>query len=115
MRYQRIRDLREDQRESQAEVAEKLGLYTTTYQRYERGESEIPFDIAIAIAKHYNASLDYIANLVPAFKPLYTDTSQIQANYNEDIEDLYRAFEKAPDFIKQAIYILLKIKPNSRQ
>lgn len=51
MIYQRIRDLREDADKTQAEVAADIGLYTTTYQRYERGEREIPFDIAICLAK----------------------------------------------------------------
>lgn len=61
MKYGRIRDLREDHDLSQARTAELLGLYTTTYQRYESGQREIPFDIAIAIAKLYNVSLDFLA------------------------------------------------------
>ena len=65
MKYPRIKDLREDADKTQAQVAEALGLYTTTYQRYERGENNLPFDIAIAIAKYYNVSLDYLAGLIP--------------------------------------------------
>lgn len=64
MIYKRIRDLREDCDKTQAEVAADIGLYTTTYQRYERGEREIPLDIAISLAKYYNISLDYIAGLI---------------------------------------------------
>ena len=63
MIYERIRDLREDSDKTQAEVAADLGLYTTTYQRYERGEREIPLSLAVSIAKYYNVSLDYIAGL----------------------------------------------------
>ncbi len=63
MRYSRLKDLREDADKKQAEVAKDLGLYTTTYARYERGEQELPFYIAIAIARYYNVSLDYIAEL----------------------------------------------------
>lgn len=63
MQYYRIRDLREDRDASQRQVAEALGLYTTTYARYERGEQEVPFCIAIALAKFYNVSLDYLAGL----------------------------------------------------
>ena len=63
--YQRIRDLREDADKTQAQVAEALGLYTTTYQRYERGERVIPLDIAVALAQYYNVSLDYLAGLAP--------------------------------------------------
>lgn len=59
--YQRIRDLREDSDMTQKEVAEKLFMHLTQYRRYESGESEIPFSIAIRLAKLYDVSLDYIA------------------------------------------------------
>lgn len=71
MIYQRIRDLREDADKTQAEVAAALGLYTTTYQRYERGEREIPLNIAVSIAKYYNVSLDYIAGLTTHPRKLF--------------------------------------------
>jgi transcriptional regulator with XRE-family HTH domain len=61
--YTRMLDLRKDRDMSQRQVAEALGLYTTTYARYERGEQEVPFCIAIALAKFYNVSLDYLAGL----------------------------------------------------
>ena len=61
--YQRIRDLREDSELSQMKIAEILGMHKTTYARYETGEREIPFNIAISLAKYYNVSLDYLAGL----------------------------------------------------
>ncbi|MCR5122302.1 MAG: helix-turn-helix domain-containing protein [Ruminococcus sp.] len=61
--YARIRDLREDADMTQKQVAEKLFLQLTQYRRYECGESELPMNIAINIAKLYNVSLDYIAGL----------------------------------------------------
>lgn len=61
--YQRIKDLREDADLTQKQVADKLYLHLTQYRRYERGESEVPLNIAINIAKLYNVSLDYIAGL----------------------------------------------------
>lgn len=61
--YQRIRDLREDHDMTQAEVATKLFLQREVYRRYETGEREIPFNIAIQLAKLYNVSLDYLAEL----------------------------------------------------
>lgn len=70
MKYQRIRDLREDADLSQKELAEKLGLYTTTYARYEQGKQEIPFYLAIELAKFYDVSLDYIAGIIPVQEKL---------------------------------------------
>ena len=61
--YKRIRDLREDADMTQKQVAEKLFMQLTQYRRYECGESELPMNIAISIAKIYDVSLDYIAGL----------------------------------------------------
>lgn len=61
--YQRLRDLREDNDSNQAEIAEVLSMQVTQYGRYERGDREIPFGVAIELAKYYNVSLDYLAGL----------------------------------------------------
>ena len=63
MQYKRIRNLREDSDKTQAQLAEEIGLYTTTYQRYESGARELPLDIAIALAKYHNVSVDYLAGI----------------------------------------------------
>ena len=63
MPYKRIRDLREDADLSQKQIAEIIHMHKTTYTRYETGEREIPFNIAILLAKYYKVSLDYIAEL----------------------------------------------------
>lgn len=61
--YPRIRDLIEDSDKKQAEVAEYLGTTKQYYSLYEKGANEISFERAIALAKYYNVSLDYIAGL----------------------------------------------------
>lgn len=61
MYFQRIKDLREDADKTQQQVANDIHCNVTVYARYERGEREIPFSIALLLAKYYNTSLDYIA------------------------------------------------------
>jgi len=61
--YKRIRDLREDADLTQKQAAEMLHMHKTTYTRYESGEREIPFNVAILLAKQYHVSLDYLAGL----------------------------------------------------
>jgi len=61
--YRRLKDLREDKDLTQDELIKILGMHKTTYTNYEQGKREIPFEIAINIAKFYNVSLDYIAGL----------------------------------------------------
>lgn len=59
--YQRIRDLREDNDLTQQQAANIFYMQLTQYGRYERGERELPFEVAAAIAEYYNVSLDYLA------------------------------------------------------
>ena len=63
MLYKRIRELREDNDLSQRQFAEIMRIHKTTYTRYETGEREIPFHLAISFARYYRVSLDYIAGL----------------------------------------------------
>ena len=62
--YQRLRDLREDADQKQAQIAEVLGISRQHYSLYERGERELPMHHFITLAKHYNVSLDYLAGLI---------------------------------------------------
>ena len=63
MFYKRIKDLRTDSDLSQGRIAKIIGLHKTTYARYETGQREIPFSVAILLAKHYNVSLNYLAEI----------------------------------------------------
>ena len=58
--YERIKDLREDNDKTQREIATVLNMQLTVYQRYERGEREIPLWAAIKLADYYSVSLDYL-------------------------------------------------------
>lgn len=58
--YPRIRDLREDKDKTQDDIAKLLNVYTTTYRRWESGESEIPVHILIQLSKYYEKSIDYL-------------------------------------------------------
>lgn len=69
MMYQRIKNLREDNDLTQSKIAKILYMHKTTYVRYETGEREIPFNIAILIAQYYEVSLDYLANLTEEKTP----------------------------------------------
>ena len=63
MIYTRIRDLREDHDLNQTQVAAILNTTQTQYSRWERGVSEVPFHVVIALARYYRVSIDYIAGL----------------------------------------------------
>lgn len=60
MKYQRIRDLREDADLYQKELAEFLHCSQQTYSDYECGKLDIPTDVLIKLADLYNTTTDYI-------------------------------------------------------
>lgn len=54
-----IRDLREDNDLTQAQVAEYLGTSQTMYARYERGANEMPIRHLVRLCDLYHVSADY--------------------------------------------------------
>ena len=58
--YSRVRDLREDRDLTQRDIAQMLNMQLTVYQRYERGERELPLWAAIRLADFYQVTLDYL-------------------------------------------------------
>lgn len=56
----RIRDLREDADLTQTQVAEILLCDQSLYSKYERGERDLPLELATKLADFYQVSLDYL-------------------------------------------------------
>lgn len=68
----RIRDLREDRDITQSKIAEFLMCDQSLYSKYERGERALPLEYAVALAKFYKTSVDYIVGLTDCKTP-YND------------------------------------------
>ena len=60
MKYNRIRDLREDRDMNQTQVAKILEMSQTGYSKYETGENDIPTLVLIKLARFYDTSIDYL-------------------------------------------------------
>lgn len=63
MKFQRIRDLREDADLTQTKMAQILHCSQQVYSNYELGQRDIPTSVLIALAKFYNTSTDYILGI----------------------------------------------------
>lgn len=57
---ERLRQLRENTRQSQKETAAALDITTRQYQRFESGEQRPGYDNLIRIADHFHVSLDWL-------------------------------------------------------
>ena len=65
----RIRDLREDNNLTQAEVAKILNIKQNTYSQYETEQRQLPLSCLIALAQFYKTSTDYILGLTDKRSP----------------------------------------------
>ena len=60
MKFENIRNLREDNDKTKKEVASYLNIKQTTYSKYELGKINVPIDVFIKLADYYTVSIDYL-------------------------------------------------------
>ena len=60
MKFENIRNLREDNDKTQKEVAAYLTLKQPPYSKYELGKINVPIDVFIKLADYYTVSIDYL-------------------------------------------------------
>lgn len=68
-RFERLRDLREDQDFKQNDIAKILNVSQVAYSYYELGKRQIPLDLLIKLAQFYHTSVDYLLGLTDERKP----------------------------------------------
>lgn len=103
--YERLRWLREQKEELQKDTAKIIGTSTNYYGDYEQGKRDIPFERVIKLAKHFNVSLDYIAEI--------KNNKEI---YKSEIEELWQQLdEKEKDEIKNIIEYKIKSKKKKEE
>lgn len=67
---QRIRDLREDNKKTQKDIAELLNTTQSYYAQYENKHRPLPIEHLITLCKYYDTSPDYILGFTNEAKPL---------------------------------------------
>lgn len=60
MKYENIRNLREDNDLTQEQIANILHIKQTTYSKYELGKINIPIEVFITLADYYGTTIDYL-------------------------------------------------------
>lgn len=59
----RLKELRIEQKLSQREVADALGLNSVTYLHYEKAQREPPLSVLADMAEFFGVSVDYLLGL----------------------------------------------------
>lgn len=69
MKYERIRNLREDKDLTQTDIAKYLHISQRTYSRYENDERAIPIEVLSLLADFHFTSTDYLIGRTNIKKP----------------------------------------------
>ncbi|MGN1319428.1 MAG: helix-turn-helix domain-containing protein [Lachnospirales bacterium] len=60
MKFERLRNLREDMDLTQEYIGKLLNVSQRSYSNYESGNRAIPIEILIKLSEFYNTSIDYL-------------------------------------------------------
>lgn len=87
---QRLRELRQNAKLSQARVAALVGTHQPVVARYESGEANVPGETLVVLADYYDVSLDYI----------YGRTDHPQGKLYENKPKIEKAYPEMEKFIE---------------
>ena len=118
----RLKELRQEKKLSQKEIAETLGFSLRSFQRMENGESQIKPEKAQKLADYFGVSVGYLLgyndNLVMALKGRGTDMADLPSvlvatridflNDKKEIEKLKRETLASIQFIESIVSTLAR-------
>ena len=87
---QRLRELRQSAKLSQARVAALVGTHQPVVARYESGEANVPSETLVTLADYYDVSLDYI----------FGRTDKPQGKQYENKPKIEKAYPEMEKFIE---------------
>ncbi len=110
MRYNKIKDLREDNDLTQREVAELLKVNRSTYAMWELGDVNFPIEKLVILSNILHTNLEYLLNLSTNKKVVkYSDNIEYEFIANKLREYRIKIGKKQKDFadtlkIRQSSY-----------
>lgn len=94
---EKLKELRKNQKLTQKEVADKIGIARTTYVRYEKGEIHPPSEMTVKIANLFNCTTDYLLGISETPTPSKGTTTK-NNEMSEDEQKILELFKQlSPD------------------
>lgn len=107
----KLKQLREDRRLTQLQVADELGLSPNTYSDYEREVSRVPSEVVVSAAEFYKIGLDYFYNLRGNVNITLNDNSTMGQGYVENNHSAEQPFKELVEkYIDTRLKLLLAEK-----
>lgn len=95
----RLKELREEKNLTQIDIAKAINTDQTSISRWEKGKNEPLLSAAIALAKYFDCSLDFLAELVDE------NGRTVPSDLSERDRALLNAFHKLHPFEQETILI----------
>ncbi|MDE6427173.1 MAG: helix-turn-helix domain-containing protein [Ruminococcus sp.] len=99
-RGQILRKLRLSKQMTQDESAKNFGISQQTYQKYESGKTEPPYDLLCDFAVFYGVTTDYLLGLESA-SPVIEPMEVLGLKKSVDDDEFMRLYNELPDYAKQ--------------
>lgn len=90
-----LKRFREEKKLTQAELADKLGIFPQAYYRYEKGKIFPPVLLIVKMAQAFDVSADYLLGLRDTPKPLEVSAAEVQMA--RDFSKALEKFVKVPE------------------
>ncbi len=110
--HTRLRELRQQHKLTQGELAEVLNLKPTAISNYESKRNEPSFDKLIALSEYFDVSCDYLLGVSDTYLPVSGEV------LDKDIVEFFNLYQMLSDELKKELreygkYLLYKQKINN--
>jgi len=86
----RLKEVRQQHKMTQKQVAEMLGIPVRTYQNYERGVNDPDTDVLLDLADFFDVTVDYLVGYSDIARATYISLSEDESH----LVDTYRTLDE---------------------
>ncbi len=115
----RLKTLREQKGLTRKEVSEAVGLESSTYGKYEKGQRQPSYQILLALAEFYNVSVDYLTGYSPSKvvtqEHLASVNNRIKEELGEDVKIMFHDINSFDDDEMEQLKFAIEMIKNSKR
>jgi transcriptional regulator with XRE-family HTH domain len=116
---QKLRQLRQNLKETRSQMADRLGIWRSTYIRNENGETPISYKTMISLVNRFGVSLDW---MVLNKGPMYYKEKEVKNeqppnpldSLNPDFKELIEHMERIPMLKHEMLLSFCKFKEDRK-
>lgn len=116
----RLKTLREQKGLTRKEVSEAVGLESSTYGKYEKGQRQPSYQILLALAEFYNVSVDYLTGYSPSSKAVSQEhltnvNNRIKEELGENVKVMFHDINSFDDDEMEQLKFAIEMIKNGKR